>query len=642
MLCSFFYLKAMTNILPIIIGTSGHVDHGKTSLIKVLTAVDTDTLPEEKRRGLTINPGFTFIKLSQGRKAGVIDVPGHEDFINNMISGASSIDILLLVTAADDGIMPQTLEHLRIASILRRIIVIGVITKIDLVDPAVADSVEEDLRKLLNENGFIQSSIIRFSAITGQGHDLIVKEIEKSVALVKKFSDERAFRMNAARVFTSKGRGSVITGIPVSGNVVPGDTLEILPGGEKCNVRTLQCYREEQSSSREGVCTALNLKNVPYTELFAGMTVAVPGCYMSTQSALGSLRNTDSKHVIPRISQCYFLSGTSKSTVSVRLLDREELLPGNRCFVRLIFEKDVVASAGDNFLIRLQNPNITLGGGELYSVSPPQKRKDITMQLLTQAENAMLQNDFLLCNLLCSDDYFAHAGIKDSARDLRNLIANFERLEKSGKLIRAGRNIWLIYDKLPLLAEKVKNHLSLYHKTNPDSFGISLKHLLRQIGGFDSVNIDAPLVCEALSSCISIGQKDGKIALSTHSALTKKEELFFDKLKAFLKNNGRDFIAAGTLFEKFNIPQGEMDDTLEKLEKNGFIKFCDNFVLPMENYMEIREKILKLFEIKKVILLEDIRTIISGGRHFLIALLESFDRDGLTERNAGGRIKKER
>ncbi len=264
-------------IQPIVIGTAGHIDHGKSTLVQALTGTDPDRWREEKERGMTIDLGFANMTLADGRRVGIVDVPGHERFIRNMVAGASGIDLVVLVVAADDGVMPQTREHLAIMGLLGVELGFVALTKIDLVDADMVDLAEEDVRETLAGTFLEDAPILRVSAITGEGLEELRTRVLEMAAEVPPRSEEGVFRMPIQRVFSARGFGTVVTGIPVTGRVATGDTLEVLPGGYKGKVRGIQAYHEKTDTARAGHSTALNLADVDHRRVRRGDVVVTPG-----------------------------------------------------------------------------------------------------------------------------------------------------------------------------------------------------------------------------------------------------------------------------------------------------------------------------------------------------------------------------
>ncbi len=360
----------------IILGTAGHVDHGKTSLVKALTGVDTDRLKEEKERGITIELGFASLPLKNGDALGVVDVPGHEKFVKHMVAGATGIDMVLLVIAADEGVMPQTSEHLDICTLLGIKTGIIALTKIDMVDPDWLSLVQDDIREFMKTTFLADAPLIPVSAVTGQGLAELTAAIEEMASRIGERRDSGLFRIPVDRVFTMKGFGSVVTGTLVSGSVNVGDTVEVLPRRIHAKVRGIQVHNEAQECAEAGQRTAINLQGVDRAALERGDVVAHPGIFESSQRLdvrleyLGGAGRVLKNRALTR-----FHTGTSEIMARVVLIDREELQPGQKVYAQLLLEDPVVAMGRDRFVIRSYSPIRTVGGGEILDPDAIKQKK---------------------------------------------------------------------------------------------------------------------------------------------------------------------------------------------------------------------------------------------------------------------------
>ena len=331
----------------VIIGTAGHIDHGKTALIKALTGRDTDRLEEEKRRGITIDLGFTYFDLPDGERAGIIDVPGHERFIHNMTAGVTGMDMVLVVIAADEGIMPQTREHIDILTLLGVERYIIVLTKCDLADEEWLSMVEEEIREELGNKLPSDTPLLRASAVTGEGIPALKEEIGKMAESIRPRSGNGAARLPVDRVFSVAGFGTVVTGTVLNGKIVKGDKLSVYPRGLECRVRGIQVYNEETDFCVSGQRAALNLSGVDRQEIRRG-------CVVSAEESMRSGRRVDvrikmledSSRVLKNQMRLHFYSGTSELLCRAVLLDHETLLPGESGYAQLRMESDTALWPG--------------------------------------------------------------------------------------------------------------------------------------------------------------------------------------------------------------------------------------------------------------------------------------------------------
>jgi selenocysteine-specific elongation factor len=360
----------------IILGTAGHVDHGKTSLVKALTGVDTDRLKEEKERGITIELGFASLPLKSGGTLGVVDVPGHEKFVKNMVAGATGIDLVLLVIAADEGVMPQTSEHLDICTLLGIRNGIIALTKIDLVDADWLSLVQDDIREFMKTTFLEGAPIIPVSAVSGKGVAELAAAIEELALRIGERGDSGLFRIPVDRVFTMKGFGSVLTGTLMSGQVSVGDTVEVLPQRIHAKVRGIQVHNEAQESAEAGQRTAINLQGIERAALDRGDVVAHPGIFEPSGRLdvhLEYLKGAG--RVLKNRALVRFHTGTSEIMARVILLDREDLKPGERVYAQLLLEAPVVAMGRDRFVLRSYSPIRTVGGGEILDPDAVKQKK---------------------------------------------------------------------------------------------------------------------------------------------------------------------------------------------------------------------------------------------------------------------------
>ncbi|MBI3820056.1 MAG: selenocysteine-specific translation elongation factor [Planctomycetes bacterium] len=363
-------------ILRVVVGTAGHIDHGKSSLVRRLTGIDPDRLPEEKARGLTIDLGFANLQLSDGSRIGIIDVPGHEKFVHNMVAGATGIDLALLVVAADDGVMPQTLEHLEILELLgiRRGII--AITKIDMVSPELRELVIEDVRTTVGGTFLQQAPVVSVSSATGEGIELLKKLLEKTAREIPPRKIGGIFRLPIQRVFAAKGFGCVLAGVPLSGSLTIGDPVEVRPGDHKGSIRGLEAYHRTVDRITAGHSSALNVSGIEASQCRRGMAAVTPGYYPPTEFVTVKLKHLlRRKRPIRDRDILRFHAGTNESGAIVRLLDRDQLLPGDEVFVQLQLEEPAVVGVGDRFLVRSPSPPATVGGGIVVDVRSEKLKK---------------------------------------------------------------------------------------------------------------------------------------------------------------------------------------------------------------------------------------------------------------------------
>jgi selenocysteine-specific elongation factor len=401
----------------IIVGTAGHIDHGKTALVKALTGIDTDRLKEEKERGITIDLGFANLTIDAGTTIGFVDVPGHERFIKNMLAGVGGIDVVMLVIAADESVMPQTREHLAICGLLRVQKGLTVLTKIDAVDREMADLAEIEAHELLKGTFLEAAPLLRVSAQTGGGIPQLVEALAGLARTVVPRDASRAFRLPIDRCFTMKGFGAVAAGTLIAGRVRRDDEVEVLPARRPARVRGIQVHGRAVDEAVAGQRTALNLQRVDLGDIERGMVVTVPGLFSPSTTFDVHLELLESADPMPSRKRIRFHVGTAELIGHVVLLGQDTLEPGASAFARVRVERPAFAMAGDRFIIRQYSPMTTLAGGEILDAQPPRSRRsdpslvdrlrvfkegstaDKVLRLATEAGAATLQQTDLVTRL---------------------------------------------------------------------------------------------------------------------------------------------------------------------------------------------------------------------------------------------------
>ncbi|MFZ4440296.1 MAG: selenocysteine-specific translation elongation factor [Syntrophales bacterium] len=624
------------------VGTAGHVDHGKTELVRHLTGCDTDSLPEEKKRGMSIDLGFAPFILDDSRMVGIIDVPGHEDFIRNMIAGASSIDVLVLVIAADDGIMPQTIEHLNIVSLLRTPQVMAVITKIDLVTPERQQEIEESVAVLLAKYGFSAAPVIPESNATGEGIGEVKAAINRLVGLIKRDEDAlRAFRMNIERVFSIKGYGTVVTGIPLAGKCSIRDDLELFPGPQSVVCRAIQKYSFDSNDAQAHVCSAINIRGIKLPDIGRGMALASPGAYHETSSAILSLRNVHETIPVKRRQEMRFCCGTSNRVVSGLLAGSRDMLgPGETGFIQIKFSTPIVLAAGDRFILRSLSPSATVAGGVVLTtdVDARKKKMRIEIERLELSRVAAENNDPFLSELIAG----SRAVISRS--DLPRLVQNsngtiIKRVtdEKtgSGVLVPVGSSQWVIKSRIPELEEKLNKALTEYHKENALSLGMPALQACALLGLDNECTEDLgrifaeSLIIRVHSHCVSL--RDFSIGL------TAKQQELREKIISRTSAAGKPAIPAGTLQEELGATSLDMQLLLRILSAEGLVTVMDRYIVHGSIVNECREKLLRLFEEESTVELGRFREVTGLSRNLAVPILDYFDSQGMTRRKGTGR-----
>src|SRR5919198_6516044 len=354
------------------IGTAGHVDHGKSTLITALTGIDPDRLREEKERGMTIDLGFAWLTLPSGQEVSIVDVPGHERFIHNMLAGVGGIDIALLVVAADEGVMPQTREHVAILDLLGVSNAVVALTKRDLVDDEWLDLIHADVEEFLATTSLAGAPIVPCSSTTGLGLDQLQQVLQELLARERTRPNTGRPRLPIDRVFTVAGFGTVVTGTLIDGELRLGQELEIQPGGLRTRVRGLQSHKKKLEVVPAGTRTAVNVSGLAVEQLRRGQVLALPGAFRPTRALDARLRLIEDSRPVRHNAEVTFHAGAAESLAHLALLDRDELEPGQEAWVQVRLQDEVAVARGDLFILRLPSPSTTIGGGNV--VEPHARR----------------------------------------------------------------------------------------------------------------------------------------------------------------------------------------------------------------------------------------------------------------------------
>ncbi len=627
-------------IVPVMVGTAGHVDHGKTALVKLLTGCDTDHLPEEKKRGMSIDLGFAPLQLASSRMVGIIDVPGHEDFIRNMVAGASSIDVLVLVIAADDGIMPQTVEHLKIVSLLGTPRVLAVITKIDLVTAARQQEVRAAVVSFLDSNGFAGAPVILMSNKTKDGLAEVKQAIERLVHLVQQdVLPSRAFRMHVERAFSPPGVGTVIAGIPSSGQCCVGERLELFPGPQRTACRSVQKYSYESKSAQAHTCCAVTIRDIKATDVQRGMTLAAPGIYQATSSAVLSVENVHDTCVIKRRQEMRFCCGTFTRVVWGLLIGKNSLAPGENGFMQVESALPMVVAAGDRFLLRSLSPSVTLGGGSVLTrhIDPRRKKLYLTSDRLEKARKAVADHDPFLSELS------AGCYVVISATDLPWLVQNageeitthLAAQVRSGVLTPLGPAHWIVNDRKPELEEKLAGILARFHKENKTAAGMPGAQVCAALG-LEEACQEGLKGLFANSLRILLNKAVYRLSDFTPDISAKLQGMK-DQLMKSVAQAGNAALAQAVLQAQLSATDKEMQLLTRLLSEEGAVTVVDHYLLATTAVQKFLAVLLDLFKEKNIVELADFRTATGLTRNVAVPILELFDAKGVTCREAKGR-----
>lgn len=630
----------------VIIGTAGHIDHGKTTLIKMLTGRDTDTLKEEKDRGISINLGFTFFDLPSGKRAGIIDVPGHEKFIKNMLAGVCGIDAVLFVIAADEGIMPQTQEHLYILQLLNVKNGIIVITKTDLVDDEWLSMLCEDIREEFKGTFLENAPIHAVSSRSKKGIKELVTDIDEITDELREKDTEGHFRLPIDRVFSVTGFGTVVTGTVISGSIKEGDNVEIYPSKIVSKVREIQVHDEKVKEVEAGQRCALNLSKVRVKDIKRGDVVSLENLMepsMIVDCKFYYLKNADK--VLRNRQRVKLYHGTDEIICRIIILDKEELYPGDTAYIQLRLEKPLTAQRNDRYVIRTYSPMYTIGGGYIIEpkASKAKRFHDDYLEGLKIKESGKTQNILEDTIKKLSPKYPSFTDIlKSIGKNEQNVKKSLFTLIDEKKVIKLGdgnRAAYISSDFLNKKSEELNRLVDSFHNENPLKFGISKEEVKSRLFGN---NINQKIYDEMVSLFISKGYV--KISQNFISRIDFK--VFYTEKQDIIKQSILDeFGEHGALISNFNEVKEKLGNEIDVemvfdslIDNEIIIKTGNNCFFLKEYYDKAMKIAYELIKSKGSITLSEFRDELKTSRKYAVALLEKFDSIKLTKRVGDKRV----
>lgn len=635
--------SSMNHVGHIIIGTAGHIDHGKTSLVRVLTGIDTDRLPEEKQRGLTIDLGFAYLDLDSDRRVSVVDVPGHERFVKNMLAGATSINLVLFVVAADDGVMPQTIEHLEIINLLGIEHGIIAVTKRDLVTDEWLEVVQEDIRNILAGTSLEHAPIIPVSTVTGEGVESCKVAIKGLVSRIKNRGDNRVFRLPVDRSFTISGYGCVVTGPVLGGRISVEDEVEILPVKKILRVRGIEVTGERVNTAFSGQRAAVNLAGIKSSEMKRGFELSVPGYLQPADIVDGLLRLVKTaKTPLRNRTRIRLHIHTSEVMGRVILLDKEQLNPGEECLVQFLLEHPIVAEREDRFIIRCYSPAYTIGGGRIIRRNNIRLKrfKEETLKSLKIFSGGnlpdMVEHIYLNNGQDVVTAHEVSVLINILPSDAEDVIAE---LIKKGLLVKSdidGKGMVFHRDVISSLKEKIVDILKVFHKENPLKMGIEETHLKTLLGkdthpSLATVSLSA-LKNERVIKCIDnkLSLMDFKIEVSGQDKSTA------DRLEEFFKKGGVTPPSLEEAFTKFGVSGRSIVSML--VEQKRLVEIGNGLYFHAAVIDTVKGIIKEYVDKHGPISVAKFRDLTKTSRKFAIPLLEYFDAIHVTKRTGDVRI----
>lgn len=625
----------------VILGTAGHIDHGKTSLIRALTGIDTDRLKEEKLRGITIELGFAHMELPNGDRLGIVDVPGHERFVKHMVAGATGIDLVALVIAADEGVMPQTREHMEICQLLRVKKGLVVLTKIDMVeDPDWIEMVQEDVAQFLKGTFLEGSPILPVSAVTGEGIPELKEALSRLVETVEARSPDGPFRLSVDRVFTMKGFGTVVTGTSTAGKLHIGDPVMIYPPGHKTKVRGLQVHSQEVEEVLPGRRTAINLQSIERAIIQRGDVVATPGSLVATHMVdvyLDLLKSAP--RPLKHRAKVRFHTGTAEHLGTVILLDREELLPGESAFVQIRLDHPVAALRGDRFVLRSYSPVQTVGGGTILHPLPRKHRghdkREAAVALQTLLDGA--DTDIILWHILDA----GWTGLTEHELQVRANVSP-KLLEKALQRFISQKQV-ILYDKenrkllhpeaMEQLQQAIVEQLTDYHQKFPLKTGMLKEELSAQLPRPVDVKL-YNFVLRHLAEQDVLAQEMEWVRLMSHKVdLTRDEEAIREKIEKAFREGGLQPPFFKDVAEKLPGTPRQHQDVLQWMISKGIIaKTKEDLYFHASALSDLQERLVAFLKEHGEISTPQFKEMTGASRKYTIPLLEYFDMQKVTIR----------
>ena len=627
----------------IIVGTAGHIDHGKTTLIKALTGRNTDRWEEEQRRGITIDLGFTYFDLKNGDRVGIIDVPGHEKFINNMVAGVVGMDLVLLVVAADEGIMPQTREHMAILGLLGIKKSILVINKCDLVDEEWLELVEEELQEELVGSFLEGAPGVKVSAATGQGLDDLTDTIQQLMSDEVVAKDTQTIpRLPIDRAFTLSGFGTIITGTLISGTITREDVLEMYPIGKECKIRNIQVHGQNQDKCYAGQRVAINLSNVKKKEIRRGCVLAPKNSMKNTDLLDVKLKVLeDSMRILTNHERLHLYTGTSEILCRAVLLDKEQIGPGEEGLVQLRLEEEIAVKRGDRFVVRFYSPMETIGGGIVLEPNPVRKKRFDAQAIeeLKKKESGSLGDVMELQIKEHGDTMITLAELaKVMAHSVDELKEYLEELEESGTIFvfQMKKDTYLWHrDSEFAVRQKIEETLQKYHSEHPYRYGMKKAEIHNTFLKKIKPNIFDAYI-ERMTGENVYGRREEYLSLPGYEVPKDAMYLQTEKLiEDTFEKAGYDFVRFSEIdFGK--IPRQTAEDVVLMMIDEGKVLRINEEMFTMKHLMdEAKEKIQNHLKEENLITIAQVRDMFSTSRKSAKPILEYMDSIKVTKKTGG-------
>ena len=628
----------------VIIGTAGHVDHGKTCLIKALTGIDTDRLKEEKKRGITIELGFAYLNLANGQRVGIVDLPGHEKFVLNMLAGAGGMDLCMLVVAADEGIMPQTVEHLDILSILGIKKGVIVITKTDLVEPEFVDLVAEDVAELVEGTFLENAPIVPVSVYKEEGLEQLKQVLTELCVSLPERSEAGYFRLPIDRVFTLKGFGTIVTGTLMEGKLKKDQNIVLYPENEPVKVRSLQVHSKDAEAAWAGQRVAVNVPDRKKEEIFRGDVLATADSLYPTMMVdvkLEVLKHTE--RTIKHGSRVHIYHGTKELLGKVSLMNCDELKAGDSGYAQLRLEEKTVVRKGDHFVLRFYSPVETIGGGVVLDACPKKHRKNDrkAYKAFEIKENGTEEQKIELAYREHQGEFYSLKALMNKSAFDRSQVRNIvKKLAETGKLIPLSDEIYIHEEEMKLYEKRVVQFLDQFHKEYPLKEGMGLEEARNKLEIQENVKI-TDTILDILKKNRVIKEENGTISRYRFQVVVKEDE------DAMIREITEQYLNFGfaPLTTDFYLKEHQKQRKFKAvftslLNKKILIRLDEQYCIHREYYEKAKEAFKEMAAKSEVIVLGNYRDYLECSRKVAVALLEHFDKNGFTRKTEEGRVLK--
>ena len=609
--------------MSFVVGTAGHIDHGKSTLITALTGIDPDRLAEEKRRGMTIDLGFAHLTLPSGREVGIVDVPGHARFMRNMLAGAHGLDAALLVVAADEGVMPQTREHVDVLDILEVKRGLVVLTKRDLVEPDWLELVKQEVVNVLRGTSLEGAPMVDVSAVTGEGMPELVTALDALLDQADLRPDVGRPRLPIDRVFLMSGFGTVVTGTLVDGSIRVGDEMEIVPGARPVRIRGLQRHNDKVEKAGPGNRVAANLTGVEKSELSRGDVLAAVGAVTATRRADAKLRVLPSSpQPVRHGSQLLLHAGTAEVSARVIVLEGGEIRPGDEGWVQLYLERPIAAADQDRFVLRMPSPATTVAGGSFVDVAPRKhSRHDsaVRKSLERRASGNVLEEELRKYPRGVTVAALLKASVAPQA-DLEGLDAR-----------RVGD--WIFSPEVwKSIASRAGDEVTAYHGAYPFRAGMAREELRSRLGVSSA---SFPAVVQGLVEDGRIVERNGSISSPAHSVELETES---GPARELLRLLGEQPYAPPSLAEAAR-RAGASDELLRALAQRGdIVRVSDDVAFTRNGYESAVALVREIVAANGSVTVGQLRDRMGASRRPVLALLEHLDGERVTRRVGDARV----